>query len=417
LAGEQRVTPFATFRVKSFRYQFPSDLFVSLGFEMEAIILGWYIFEETGSVILLTVYGSLRFIGTLLAPWTGLIGDRLSRRRVLYTMRACLAILAGIILISAWTGHLNPYLAFAVAFFSGLIQPSDILNRNALIGDSMPSDLLMSASSLSRIAMDGARVFGALTGAGLFAALGMHVAYTFVVAVYVISALITLGVTRAHPRRDHAETSGSADAKPSQFAEIKEGLVYTWKAPAILAIMWLAFLVNLTAFPVTHGLLPFVAKEVMSADITVLGNLVAAFSMGAVAGSFILSWFSGRRYAARLCVLGLISWHVMVIIFARFDTVTAGMIVLFFTGVGHSIAMASMTAALLSVTDPMIRGRVMGIRVLCIYGLPLGLLGAGFLIESLGWVSFVDLYNGIGIALTILIAFRWRAHIWQGKSA
>lgn len=416
MAGEQRVTPFATFRVKSFRYQFPGDLFVSLGFEMEAIILGWYIFEETDSVILLTIYGSLRFIGTLLAPWTGLIGDRLSRRRVLYAMRAFLAVLAGIILIAAWTGQLNPYVAFTVALFSGLIQPSDILNRNALIGDSMPSDLLMSASSLSRIAMDGARVFGALTGAGLFAALGMHVAYIFVVAVYVISALITLGVTRAHPRRDNASTGGDADAKLSQFAEIKEGLVYTWKVPAILAIMWLALLVNLTAFPVTHGLMPYVAKEVMNADITVLGNLVATFSVGAVMGSFILSWFSGRRYAARLCVLGLLGWHIMLVVFARFDTLHAGMIVLFFTGVSHSMAMASMTAALLSVTDPMIRGRVMGIRVLCIYGLPLGLVGAGFLIESLGWTSFVDVYSGIGIALTILIAIKWRAHIWQART-
>ncbi len=390
---------------------------MSLGFEMEALILGWYIYTQTDSVVMLTVYGALRFIGTLFSPWVGLAGDRLGRRKVLSSMRGFLGILAGIILVSAWTGILNPYLVFCVAFVSGLIQPSDILTRNALIGDSIPSELLMSATSISRIAVDAARVFGALTGTGLFAALGMDIAYIFVVAVYVVSTLFTLGVTRAHPRRDQAETSGAAAGKPSQLADIKEGLVYIWGAPAVLAIMWLAFLVNLTAFPITHGLLPFVTKEVMKADITVLGSLVATFSFGAVVGSFILSWVSGRRYAARLCVVGLISWHVMLVIFARFDTLEAGMVVLFFTGIAHSIGMVSMNAAILSVTDQMVRGRVMGIRVLCIYGVPLGLLGSGFLIESLGWVSFVDLYSGIGIALTVLIAIKWRAHIWQARTA
>jgi hypothetical protein len=55
---------------------------------MESIILGWYVMVHTGSVLLLTVFGSLQFLGTLAAPMFGVLGDRLGSRIMLCAMRA-----------------------------------------------------------------------------------------------------------------------------------------------------------------------------------------------------------------------------------------------------------------------------------------------------------------------------------------
>ena len=55
-----------SFRVKSFRYQWPADLATSWAFEMETILLGWYILSTSGSVLMLVVYGSLQYLGSLL---------------------------------------------------------------------------------------------------------------------------------------------------------------------------------------------------------------------------------------------------------------------------------------------------------------------------------------------------------------
>jgi hypothetical protein len=41
---------------------------------MEILILGWYIITRTGAVLLLTVYGSLQYVGTLIAPLFGMAG-------------------------------------------------------------------------------------------------------------------------------------------------------------------------------------------------------------------------------------------------------------------------------------------------------------------------------------------------------
>ena len=82
-----RVAALAPFRVRSFRFQWPSNLATSWAFEMETLILGWYILVETQSVFLLAVSASLPFTGTLLAPFFGVMADRLGRGTVLCAMR------------------------------------------------------------------------------------------------------------------------------------------------------------------------------------------------------------------------------------------------------------------------------------------------------------------------------------------
>jgi hypothetical protein len=48
----------APFRIRSFQFQWPADLLTSWAFEMETLVLGWFILVETGSVLLLTLFGA-----------------------------------------------------------------------------------------------------------------------------------------------------------------------------------------------------------------------------------------------------------------------------------------------------------------------------------------------------------------------
>ena len=64
----------APFRIRSYRFQWPADLLTSWAFEMETLILGWYVLVETHSVLWLTVFGALQYLGTLVAPLFGVAG-------------------------------------------------------------------------------------------------------------------------------------------------------------------------------------------------------------------------------------------------------------------------------------------------------------------------------------------------------
>jgi len=213
------------FGVRSFRFQWPADLATSWAFEMETLILGWYVLVETGSVLWLTVFGSLQFVGTLIAPIFGVVADRKGRRFVMAVMRviylACATALMGL----AMSDMLTPVLVLVVAFVAGLARPSDISMRTALIGDTVPGAVLTNALGLSRITMDSARIMGALAGAGLFAALGIGPAYIFVTGFYVVAFVLTLGV--AGPLAPHSETDSGSESMPvsegfAPWRELKE---------------------------------------------------------------------------------------------------------------------------------------------------------------------------------------------------
>ena len=72
-----------------------------------------------------------------------------------------------------------------------------------------------------------------------------------------------------------------------------------------------------------------------------------------------------------------------------------------------------MSVMLLRTSGEHLRGRVMGIRMMAVYGVPLGLLTAGPLIASFGYPSTATLYCAIGLTCTLLIALRWRYHLWR----
>ena len=72
-----------------------------------------------------------------------------------------------------------------------------------------------------------------------------------------------------------------------------------------------------------------------------------------------------------------------------------------------------MSAMLLRASSGPLRSRVMGLRMLMIYGLPVGLMVAGPLISHFGYAAMVHLYAATGILCTVLIAVRWREHIWH----
>jgi hypothetical protein len=72
---------------------------------------------------------------------------------------------------------------------------------------------------------------------------------------------------------------------------------------------------------------------------------------------------------------------------------------------------------LLRTADPAFRGRVMGVRMLAVYGLPLGLLLSGPLIERIGFSLTGSLYSAVGIVFTLVIATRWHAHLWRPNAA
>ncbi|MDO9060893.1 MAG: MFS transporter, partial [Bradyrhizobium sp.] len=325
-----RPSALAPFRIRNYRFQWPADLLTSWAFEMETLILGWYVLVETGSVLLLTVFASLSFVGTLIAPMFGVVGDRIGHRDLLAMMRAFYAVQAAILMTLALTGLLNPVYVLIIVAVMGLVRPSDLGVRGALVATIMPHDQLIGAISISRTTMDTAKFAGALSGAGLFAALGMGPAYIAIVGLYLVSTFLGLRVVAPSQPHPAGELTDGAPLR-STLRDLKEGVVYVWTTPRMRAAIWVAFLVNLTAYPLSNGLLPYVARDIYGTDQTGLGYLAASFALGSLVGSIALSLIGGIR-VARLMIGSTMAWFATLLVFAQMQSMPAAIACLMLAG-------------------------------------------------------------------------------------
>jgi predicted MFS family arabinose efflux permease len=312
----------------------------------------------------------------------------------------------------AFAGALTPMIVLVLVGLMGLVRPSDLGLRAALIADTMPPEGLTGAMGMSRITSDTARIAGALTGAGLFALLGMGAAYIVIASFYALGALLTSQADSAHSKSATEPVVATVTGRVSAWTDLRDGVIHIWNTPSLIAIIWLVLLFNFTAFPLTNGLLPYVAREIYQVDQSGLSYLIASIALGAMLGGILMSRVGVGATLPRLMIASAVVWHLLLLVFAQMQSLPGGIVMLLIAGVFQSLTMVSLTVILVREAGQRFRGRVMGVRMMAIYSLPVGLLIAGTLIERIGFAATATLYAALGLICTVVIAARWRAHMW-----
>jgi hypothetical protein len=131
-----------------------------------------------------------------------------------------------------------------------------------------------------------------------------------------------------------------------------------------------------------------------------------------VAGSIVLSHAGANVTLPRMMIVATLIWYALLLVFAQMPGPLGGIVCLILAGLAQSLCMVPLSIILLRAAGETFRGRVMGVRMMAIYSLPLGLLAAGPLIDWIGFRAVASLYAIIGLVCTALIALRWRAHLW-----
>jgi MFS family permease len=405
VSSSTTLTPFANRR---FRFQWSADLCTAWALEMETLILGWYVLVASGSVVLLTFFAALMYVGTLLSPMVGMLGDRLGLRRVLAGMRLVYAAMALLVLLLAATDGLTPETVLATALAVGLLKPSDIGIRTALVSATVQPAQLVAAMGISRTTQDSARIGGALAGTGFVAVYGMVPVYVAIVAIYVMAVALTWAADHKASPDDSGRVCDTGPPAMSAWHELKEGIMHAWQTPELRSALCLAALVNLSAFPLTGGLMPYIARDVFAVGQQGLGWLVASFASGALIGSLGISTWGRQLPPARIMLITCVVWHLCLLGFAWSDDIAAAMAWLLGAGLAQSLSMVCLSIVLMRCSEERFRGRIMGVRMLAIYTLPIGLLLAGLLISALGFRGMATSYVGVGLLLTGFILWLWR---------
>lgn len=389
----RNVQALSVLRYRDFRLLWTSTLLLFASQWTDVVAAGWLVLERTGSPFQVGLLGACRFAGWALTPLTGVIADRVDRRRLLLLAQALYAAPAAVLLVLIVTETLQVWHVFTAVLLRGMAFSLDYPTRNALLLDLVGKGDLLNAMGLNRAASYLTAVMGPILGGSFIASLGFDWVYSLITAFCVTNLGVLFWM-----RKVEAPVSSKAG---SAWADLAEGWRQVRADRTVTAVLVMAALANLLAFPLAHAFMPVFARDVLNVGAGGLGFLTAAIGAGALAGSLSVAWLGGERREASLVRVSFVAWPLVMLGFAFSSQYHLSLALLLGVGVAEAISMVSSTTLLLrSVSDEM-RGRVMGVRGLAVATLPFGNLLAGALIGRLGAPFTLMMYSAACVVLIV----------------
>ncbi|MGB0014727.1 MAG: MFS transporter [Candidatus Sulfotelmatobacter sp.] len=365
-------------RHRNFRLFFTGQSISLIGTWMTRVATSWLVYRLTGSALLLGVVGFAGQIPTfLLAPFAGVLVDRLNRRNMLVWTQALAGLqslaLAGLTLAKIITIREIIWLSV----LQGLINAFDMPGRQAFLIQMVEDKQdLGNAIALNSSMVNVARLVGpALAG---FVIAGVGEGYCFLIDgisyLAVIASLLMMRVNVSPARR----------AVTSMLEQLKEGWAYVRGFPPIRTILSLFALVSLMGMPFMV-LMPIFASDVLHGGPHTLGFLLGASGVGALISAISLALRKTVRGLTTMIQISAALFGVGLICFGFSRILLLSMLLMVVVGFGMMQGLAASNTVIQTLVPEDKRGRVMSYYTMAFVGMaPFGSLLAGGLAHRFG---------------------------------
>ena len=375
----------------NFRLLFAGQLVAALGTQMQAIAIGWHMYQMTGSPAALGLTAFFRVVPFMaLSLVGGAIADAVDRRKLLMLTQGLQMCVTMFLVIATFLDVDEAWVIYVVAFMGGGLQAFDAPARQALIPNLVPRTDLTNALTLNSMVRQAATVVGPGIGGMSVAAFGLGPTYlaNALSTLAVVAALVAMRGVTVRP----APTSGS------NIQRIADGLTFARGEPLVFLPLVLDFITRALGSP--RSLLPVFASDIFDVGPAGLGWLASASAVGGVMGGVALS---SIRHAPRPIVLMLCAYFIEGLSNAGFGlspNVVVAWIMLFAGGVANVVGEVMFVTIGQLRTPDGLRGRTTALANMLTSGGPqMGQFEGGLLGQAIGPVPALA-FNGFAAAAT-----------------
>lgn len=388
------------FRHRDFGLYWFGMAFESIAVQIEAVTIGWQIYtvsRETLSIaesaFMVGMVGLAQFVPLfVLTLWAGSLADRHSRRGIVLGSIALKIV--GVLGLVAVALEPTPTLwhIFVIAGIFGVARAFLSPAASALTPMLVPKADMPQAISLKSLSWQVSVILGPWIG-GMLCAVSTALAYGVAACLYVLAiAIVSLLRTNTRPERQPG----------SQWEQIKEGLVYTWKNKIIFGA------ISLDLFAVLLGgataLLPAFASDILKVGPEGFGILRSGPAIGAVVVALALARWPLKRRAGVRMFWAVAAFGLATIVFGLSQNMWLSLAALAVLGAADMISVYVRQTLVQIVTPDHMRGRVSSVSGLFISGSnELGEFESGVVSRFIGPVG-AAVFGGIG---TLIVTGAW----------
>ena len=391
-------------RHKGFRLLVAGQLASTLGDACYAVALPWYVLANHGGALLLaTVLAAYGIPRTALIAVGGPASDKWRPWTVMLAADTVRAVAVGVFAVAVLLGPARAAVLVPIAAIigagEGLFMPASF----SIVPTLVPDDDLQAGNAVASSAMQLASLLGPALGGVIVAVVGPTAALFVDAASFVVSAvtLVAVGTTQ----RATQAVLRDRESTPARLGPIV-------RSARVLRLILLVTLVgNLSSGGLSEVALPALAHGPLHSGATGYGLLIAAFGLGALAGTIVAGQLSTL---AKPCLIG--SWAFLAEAFFVAlipylgGTFAAGVALALF-GLCNGFANVLTITAFQRWAPPNLLGRLMGLLLLASMGIfPVSVALAGVVVHNFGPAVF---FAGAGVSLAITILLSLTQRSWR----
>jgi len=382
---------FAALSVPNYRRYYAGQAISLTGTWMQMTAQAWLVLTLTRSSTALGVVVALQTLPVLLlAPYGGVIADRVNKRRLMVALQSAMGVQALALGALTVTGAVRVWEIGALAAVLGVNNAFENPARQSFMLEMVGPDHLRNAVSLNSVLVNVARTVGPAVAGILIATVGDGVCFLINSAsfVAVILSLMTMDLAALDP----------AQPAPRARGQLREGLRYVRRSPGLAIPLLMMGAVGCLTYEFQVSL-PVMASRGLHAGAAGYGFMTAAMGVGAVCGGLLVA--ARGRTGLRPLVLAAGVFGVAVALAAAAPGLGFELAALAFAG-GASISfMATGNSTLQLGAAPSMRGRVMSLWFVAFQGsTPIGGPIVGWVMAVLGARAGL----GLGAVTCLLVA-------------
>ncbi|GGM29336.1 MFS transporter [Dactylosporangium sucinum] len=356
--------------------------------------LTYVVYELTGSTLASATALMASLVPQLVfGSLAGVYADRWDRRRTMVVTNLLLA--AGLLPLLAVHDRHQVWIVYLVTAAQSALSQFFIAAEAAVIPQLVPAESLVAANALNGQARDVARLAGAALG-GLTAALGgLPLLAVVDIASFTLAAALLLRLRT--PARDHERGT-----RPHVLRDWADGARVAAASPALRVVLLFVVITGVGEAVMGSLMAPFV-RDVLHADATRYGIIVAVQAGGGIAGGLVAAAVGHRWPPRRIAGWGAVAFGVVDLALFLYPLVVdawwPAAVIILLAGLPGALAIAGLLTVFQRHTTDAYRGRVFGAANALQAGAMLaGATGAGLLGDRLGIVPVIAV-QGAGYCL------------------
>lgn len=345
--------------------------------------LGWVVYDVTGSGSLLGAVLAMRAIPMLLlAPVSGMVADRIDRRRALAASQLLVVAISFALAAALALERVEIWHLFAFTLLAGVGMVFDRTLRNTLVFSVVPLADVANAVALNSIAFSVMRTVGPAAAGLLIAWVGPALNFALQGLLYLAVAAIALALhTPYEPARRVRHNTA--------WADMMEGLHFAATDPVARMMVLLGLLPSFLLIPSFSALMPVFAVNVFAAGPEGLGLLLSAVGAGGVLGGVAAAWVVRFDRAGLTQALAIVAFALSLIGFALSTHIIVAAVFLVAAGMAEMVNMASHHTVLQMCAPAEMRGRIASVLPMFPAFIALGSLTAGIGADLIGAPAIV----------------------------